>query len=61
MILGEMIQAWREKKQISRRKLALLIGVDHVTLSRIENNEVHAVSPDTLGKIYTWQISKQLK
>lgn len=56
-----MIQAWREKHHVSRRRLAIQIGVDHVTLSRIENNDVRAVSPDTLGKIYTWQISKALK
>jgi transcriptional regulator with XRE-family HTH domain len=59
MILGQMIQAWREKHHVSRRQLALQIGIDHVTLSRLENNDVRAISVDILGKIYTWQISKE--
>ena len=57
MILGEMIQAWRKAKKISRRKLAKQIGVDHVTLSRIESGECSAISVDVLGKIYAWQVT----
>lgn len=58
MILGEMIQAWREKHKVSRRKLASMIGVDHVSLSRLENNDVRAVSMETLAKIHQWIYSQ---
>ena len=61
MILGEMIQAWREKKKVSRRKLALQIGVDHVTLSRLEGSDHKTISPEVLGKIYSWQLTNHLK
>jgi transcriptional regulator with XRE-family HTH domain len=54
MIFGQMIQAWREKYKISRRKLALRIGIDHVTLSRIENNETSAITLNTWSKITMW-------
>ena len=54
MILGEMIQAWREKKNISRRKLATTIGIDHVVLSRIENNEVESITMENLNKLLVW-------
>jgi transcriptional regulator with XRE-family HTH domain len=49
-----MIQAWREKYKISRRKLALKIGIDHVTLGRIENNETSAITLNTWSKITMW-------
>jgi transcriptional regulator with XRE-family HTH domain len=61
MILGEMIQAWREKNNMSRRKLALSMGVDHVTLSRIEKQDTRAISVEVLGKIYAWQLSNHVK
>lgn len=54
MILGEMIQAWREKNKISRRKLALQVGIDHTTLARLENNDVQSISMDTVTKILLW-------
>lgn len=60
MILGEMIQDWRTKRKISRRKLAKQIGVDHVTLSRIETNTTANVSVEVLGKIYAWQITESI-
>jgi transcriptional regulator with XRE-family HTH domain len=49
-----MIQAWREKYKISRRKLALKIGIDHVTLGRIENNETGSITLNTWSKITMW-------
>ena len=58
MILGEMIAAWREKHKVSRRKLASMIGVDHVSLSRLENNDVGTISMETLAKIQQWIFSK---
>lgn len=54
MILGQMIRAWRDKYHVSRRQLALDIGIDHVTLSRIENQDVRAISIDSLNKILVW-------
>lgn len=54
MILGEMIQAWREKRSISRRKLATLIGIDHVVLARLENNEVSSITMENLNKLLVW-------
>lgn len=54
MILGELLRAWREKYKFSRRKLAGIIGIDHVTLSRIENGDSQSVSLDNLGKIMAW-------
>jgi transcriptional regulator with XRE-family HTH domain len=54
MRLGEMIQAWREKNGYSRRKLASIIGIDHVTLARIENNESGGISIANLNLILTW-------
>ena len=61
MLLGEMILAWRKKNKLSRRKLATHIGIDHVTLSRIENNEGKAISNECLSKILTWQLLNHLK
>ena len=54
MILGELISAWREKHKVSRRKLATSIGIDHVTLMRIENSDVQAISVESLNKILVW-------
>lgn len=59
MIIGEMIQAWREKHHLSRRQLALRIGIDHVTLSRIENNDVRSVSIENINKILVWATAPQ--
>ncbi len=61
MILGQMILAWRKQHKVTRRKLASTIGVDHVTLSRLENSDHKTISPDVLGKIYAWQITNHLK
>lgn len=54
MKLGKMIQRWREKEGISRRKLASQIGIDHVVLSRLENNEVSSITIDNLNKLLVW-------
>lgn len=54
MRLGEMIQAWREKHGYSRRKMASIIGIDHVTLARIENNESGGISIANLNLILVW-------
>jgi transcriptional regulator with XRE-family HTH domain len=54
MRLGEMIRAWRDKNHVSRRTLATEIGIDHVTLSRIENNDCRAIAIDNLNKIFVW-------
>jgi len=49
-----MIRAWRDKNHVSRRTLAGQIGIDHVTLSRIENNDCRAIAIDNLNKIFVW-------
>lgn len=54
MILGELLMAWRKEYKFSRRKLAHIIGIDHVTLSRIENGDSGSVSFENLGKIVAW-------
>jgi transcriptional regulator with XRE-family HTH domain len=59
MIIGEMIMAWREKKGLTRRSLARVIGIDHVTLSRIENNDVRSVSITNINKILVWATAPQ--
>lgn len=58
MILGEMIQAWREKRGVARRSLARRIGIDPATLARLENNDVRSISMDSLNKILVWISSK---
>jgi transcriptional regulator with XRE-family HTH domain len=55
-----MIQAWREKNHLSRRTLATSIGIDHVTLARLENNDVRSITMENLNKILVW-ISKPQK
>ena len=54
MRLGEMIRAWRDKNHVSRRTLATQIGIDHVTLSRIENNDCRSIALESLNKIFVW-------
>lgn len=54
MMLGQLLKAWRKMHKCSRRKLAGLIGVDHVTLGRIEDGESQSVSLDNLNKIIRW-------
>lgn len=54
MILGELLRAWREKYKFSRRKLAGIIGVDHVTLGRIEDGESQSITLENLNKIISW-------
>ena len=60
MILGQMIQAWRGKHKVSRRELATQIGIDHVTLMRLETNNVKAISVETAGKILHWALSQEV-
>lgn len=54
MMLGQLLKAWRKMHKCSRRKLAGQIGVDHVTLGRIEDGESQSVSLDNLNKIIRW-------
>jgi len=37
MTLGKLIAAYRKQEGLSVRQLAKIIGVDHVTLWRLEN------------------------
>lgn len=60
MILGKTIEAYREKYKLSRRQLARTIGIDHVTLLRLEKNDAKAVSAEVMGKIYHWQLQQHL-
>lgn len=60
MILGKTIEAYRQKYKLSRRSLAKNIGIDHVTLMRLEQDDSHAISVDVLGKIYHWQLQQHL-
>lgn len=59
MIIGEMIRAWRLERNMKRRELARIIGIDHVTLSRIENNDVRSVTIDNINKILVWATAPQ--
>ena len=54
MMLGQLLLGWRRHTKTSRRKLASLIGIDHVTLSRIEEGESGSISLDNLNKIIRW-------
>lgn len=60
MILGKTIEAYRKKYKLSRRALAKTIGIDHVTLMRLESDDSQAISVDVLGKIYHWQLQQHL-
>lgn len=57
MILGEMIKAYRWKKELGLREVAKEIGTTHGTLSRIENGE--EVDGRTLIKIFIWATREQ--
>lgn len=54
MILGQLLTAFRRQNKLSRRKLASQIGIDHVTLARIENGESASITLENLNKIITW-------
>lgn len=54
MILGQVILAYRRQHKLSRRKLASTLGIDHVTLGRIENGDSGMISLENLQKIITW-------
>ena len=54
MMLGQLLKSWRTLHKCSRRKLASMIGVDHVTLGRIEEGESGSISLENLNKIITW-------
>lgn len=54
MMLGKLLAAWRKQHKYSRRKLAAIIGVDHVTLGRVENGDSASITLDNLNKIIRW-------
>jgi transcriptional regulator with XRE-family HTH domain len=54
MILGQLLIAWRKQHKCSRRKLATQIGIDHVTLSRVENGDSNSITLDNLSRIINW-------
>ncbi len=54
MMLGQLLKSWRTVHKCSRRKLAGIIGVDHVTLGRIEDGESESITLDNLNKVIRW-------
>lgn len=57
MILGQLIKAWRTERKLSLRKMARIIGIDHVVLLRLENNETQSITMDALAKVHQWMYS----
>ena len=49
--LGERIYIWRRRRGMTQRELAALVGVNRVSLSRIERGETENIAADTLRKL----------
>lgn len=58
MRIGELLKSWRVERKMSRRKLAAVLGIDHVTLLRIEEQQSVSISHDSIGKIVCWMFGK---
>ena len=51
LTLGKVIQAKREKLDLTQRELARAVHLNHATISRIENNPDIVADPSTLKAI----------
>ena len=53
--LAAVLRSWREKKELSVRDAANVIGLKPMTLNRIERGK--AMDGQSLGKILRWMLS----
>jgi len=52
MLIGEMLQTYRNQERFGTREYAKMIGISHATLNRIENGK--DVDAKTLLKLIEW-------